>query len=94
MNCNREPYLSVLIRYRNIPAVFFRYGFRYGKTETVMMSFTVTGFINPVEAIKKVLQFLRRNLIPVIGCAEHSRMPLALQRQFDLTSCPMPYSII
>ena len=51
--------------------MFFCHGFRYGKAETVVMSFVAAGFIDPVKAVKEMLQLFCRDLIPIIDCAEH-----------------------
>ncbi len=59
--------------------MFFRYGFRYGKAKTIMMPVAAAGLIDSVEAVKEVLQLLRRDLIPIIDCAEYRRMTLMFQ---------------
>ena len=58
--------------------MLFSHGFRDGKSKPVVMAFAVSDFIDPIKTVKEVLQFLRRDLIPIVDCAENCHMAVTL----------------
>lgn len=59
--------------------MFFRNCLCYGKAKTVMMPVAAAGFIDSVKTVKEMFQLLRRDLIPIVDCAERCHMALTLQ---------------
>ena len=74
--------------------MLLHHSLRNGQAETVVLAFAVPGLIHPVKAVKEVFQLVLRDLIAGIDHAENGVMPMALQRDPDLTSGGMPDRVI